>query len=112
MTEESSLKVRDKEVAVPGEVLATGMQWIPSFGTYRKHEQVIANRLGLVTIEGEGIRTIPLSGKYIPKRNDVIIGQVVDILMSGWLVDINTAYNAVLGLKDATFEFINKGEAL
>ena len=111
MTEEQ-LFVQDKEVVVPGEVLAQGMSYLPGNGTYRLNDQIIANRLGLLTMEGKVMKTVPLSGRYLPKRNDVIVGRVIDILMSGWRLEINSPYSAVLPLKDASFSYIEKGEDL
>jgi exosome complex RNA-binding protein Csl4 len=34
--EKSTLLVKDKDVVTPGEVLAEGMEYLPSQGTYRK----------------------------------------------------------------------------
>ncbi|MBU0461405.1 MAG: exosome complex protein Rrp4 [Nanoarchaeota archaeon] len=108
----SELKVNDKDVVVPGEVLATGMEYLPSFGTYRAGNDILASRLGLVNVEGKVIKLVPLSGKYLPKRGDVIIGRVQEILLSGWRMDTNSAYPAVLPLKDASADFIPRGEDL
>jgi exosome complex component RRP4 len=109
---EEKLFVQDKQVVVPGEVLAQGLSFLPGNGTYRSNESIIANRLGLLTMEGKVMKTIPLAGRYLPKRNDVIVGRVVDILMSGWRLDISSPYSAVLPLKDATFSYIEKGDDL
>lgn len=103
------LLVKDKAIVTPGEVLAVGMSYLPSNGTYRKDDKIIASRLGLVTVDGKVIRSIPLSGKYLPQRNDIIIGKVEDILVSGWRVEINSPYTAVLCLKEASFDYIPKG---
>jgi exosome complex component RRP4 len=100
------LKVKDKEVVVPGELLAEGMDFLPSYGTYRAEDRILASRLGLVNVEGKVIKLVPLSGNYNPKRGDTIIGMVTEILMSGWRLDTNSAYSAVMNLKDATSEFI------
>ncbi len=108
----SELKVNDKEITVPGEVLATGMDYLPSYGTYREGDKIYAHRLGLVNVEGKVLKITPLSGKYIPKRGDTVIGRVEEILLSGWRVELNCAYTAVLGLKDASSEFISKGSDL
>ncbi|MFQ5474808.1 MAG: exosome complex RNA-binding protein Rrp4 [Candidatus Nanoarchaeia archaeon] len=108
----SELKIQDKTIAVPGEVLATGMDYLPSFGTYRAGDDILASRLGLVTIDGKVIKIVPVSGRYLPKRNDVIITKVTEILMSGWRVDTNSAYSAVLPLRDASSEFIARGADL
>lgn len=104
--------IKDKSIVVPGDVLAEGMDFLPSFGTYRKDDQIIANRLGLLSVEGKVLKTIQMAGAYLPKRNDVVIGRVFDILMSGWRMNINSAYSAVLMMKEASFNFIQKGANL
>ncbi len=106
------LLAKDKEVVVPGQVLAKGLEYLPSNGTYRFNDEILANRLGLLAVEGKVLRSIPMGGRYLPQKNDVIIGKVDDILMSGWRLDINCPYSAVLPLKDASFDFIAKGADL
>jgi exosome complex component RRP4 len=108
----SETKVQEKEVVTPGQVLADGMDFIPGQGTYRLAEKVLALKLGLVGIEGKVIKIIPLSGKYLPKRNDVIIGKIVEILISGWRMETNCAYPAMLSMKEATSEYIARGADL
>lgn len=110
--EQSRLLVQDHDVVVPGEVLAEGIEYLPSQGTYRKDEKIYANQTGLLIVEGKVLKTIPLAGSYLPKRYDVIIGKVIDILMTGWRFDTNSPYSAVLPLKDATFDYIKKGADL
>lgn len=107
-----TMSVKDKEIVVPGEELAKGMDFLPGKGSYRDKEEIIASRVGIVNIEGRTLKIIPLSGKYMPKKMDTIIGQVKDVLMSGWVMDTNSAYDAVLNIKDATSEFIEKGADL
>ncbi len=106
------LLVESRNVVVPGDVVAKGMDFLPSTGTYRKGEDIIASKLGLVAVDGKVIRLIPLSGSYVPKAGDVIIGQISDIAMSGWLIKTNTPYTAVLNVRDATSQFIPKGADL
>ena len=88
------------------------MEYLPSHGTYRKDEQILANRVGVAVIDGKVIKTIPLAGKYLPKKHDIVIGSVIDILSMGWRVDINSPYNGLIPIKDGTFEFIPKGADL
>lgn len=109
---ESKLLVEDKSVVVPGQILAQGIEYLPSFGTYRLKENILAQQLGLLIVDGKVLKTIPLSGVYLPKVNDVVIGKVIDILMSGWRLEMNSPYSAVLPLKDASFDYIRKGEDL
>ena len=108
----SEMMVKDKDISVPGEVLGVGMDVLPGQGTYRDGEKVVAKRLGLVAIEGRAIKLIPLSGKYLPKPWDVIICKVIDVGFSGWRLDTNSAYSAMLSLKDATSDFVKRGANL
>ena len=103
------LSVENKVVVVPGEQLAVGMDFVSSYGTYRDDEIICSNILGLASIDGRVIKVIPLSGLYLPVKGDVVIGQVVDILLSGWRIDINSPYSSVLSLKEATSDFIARG---
>ncbi|USN45681.1 MAG: RNA-binding protein [Candidatus Woesearchaeota archaeon] len=108
----SKLLVNERAIVVPGELIAEGMDFLPSTGTYRANDHIIANRLGLLQVSGKVVKTVPLSGVYQPKKNDVVIGKVIDVLISGWRVDIGGAYSAVIGLKDGTFDFVARGADL
>ena len=108
----SKLLVKEKEVVVPGECLAEGMDYLPGAGTYRDGEKILASMLGLATIDGRAIKLIALSGRYLPKRGDTIIAKVTDITMSGWILDTESAYHAMLGMAEATSDFIPKGADL
>ena len=108
----SEVMVKDKEISVPGETLAVGMDVLPGAGTYRNGDKIMANRLGLVAIDGRTIKLIPLSGRYIPKTGDTIICKVIDVSFSGWRLETNSAYSAMLSMKDATSEFIQRGANL
>lgn len=103
---------KEKEIVVPGQCLAEGLDSVPGMGTYREGDYIFAARLGLVSLEGRTIKLIPLAGRYLPKRNDVIIARVTDVTFSSWRMDVNSAYSAMLSLKDATNEFIPKGADL
>jgi len=106
------LKCNDKDIVVPGEVLAEGMDFLPSYGTYRKGDNIRAGKMGVLKVDGKVLKIISLSGRYMPKRNDVIICQVFDILMTGWRVDTNSPYAAVLSMRDGSSRFIEKGSDL
>lgn len=108
----SEINVKDRDIAVPGEVLAIGMDSFPGIGTYREGENIIAARLGLVQLDGRTIKLIPLSGRYIPTKYDTIISKVTDVSMNGWRLDTNSPYSAMLSMKDATSQFIARGADL
>lgn len=107
-----TMLVKEKDIVVPGEELASGIDYLPSNGTYRENEKIIASQIGLVSLDGKVIKIIPLSGRYIPKRNDMVIGKIVNMSFSGWLVDVGYAYEANLSLKEATSEYVERGADL
>src|SRR3989344_5593281 len=106
------INVKDKDIVVPGETLAVGMDNFPGQGTYREGENIVASRLGLVQLDGRTIKLIPLSGRYIPKKYDTIICKVIDVNFSGWRLDTNSPYSAMLSMKEATSQFIARGADL
>jgi len=108
----SEIFIENKEVVVPGQLLAKGMDYIPGAGAYRTGEEIYANRVGLISINGRALKLIPLSGPYMPKRDDLVICQVNDIFMSGWRINLFTSNSAMLPLKDATNSFVSKGSDL
>ncbi len=106
------LLIKDRDVVTPGEILATGMSFLPGQGTYRENEHVHSNMLGLAQVSGKVIKILPLRGSYTPKFNDRIICKVVNVHMSGWSVDTGSAYHGMISLKDATNDFIRRGANL
>ncbi|MEW5896777.1 MAG: exosome complex RNA-binding protein Rrp4 [Nanoarchaeota archaeon] len=112
MSNLSNLLVEERKVVIPGEILAEGMDYLPGENTYRAENKIISKALGLVSLSGRVIKITPLSGPYLPKVGDKIIGKVIDIAFSGWRIDTGTAYSAMLNVKDATSRYIRKEEDL
>ena len=108
----SEVVIAERDIVIPGEVLARGMDYLPGEHTYREGETIYARVLGLVNVSGRVLKITPLGGPYQPKIDDKIIGRVTDITMSGWRVDTATAYSAFLNVKDATTRFVKKEEDL
>lgn len=106
------LIVKDKDIVVPGEELAEGMDYIPAAGTYRDGDKIIASQVGVLNISGRLVKLVPLSGRYSPKVGDTVIGRVTNISFSNWFIDIGYAYEGVLSLKDATSDYIERGADL
>jgi len=110
-------KEERREVVVPGEIIASGDN-LPGDGTRKEGENIIAERYGLAEKSGKVMRVIPLSGVFIPRRGNVVIGQVSDITFNGWLTDVNAASSAFLPLtevpryldKNNLPEFLDIGE--
>ena len=87
--------VSNRQIVVLGELLAEG-NYNVNGGFYTYQRKYFSKILGLVEVEGNNIRVIPLKGKYIPSVGDVVIGKVVDVGMTNWTVDINSPYVGIL----------------
>ncbi len=107
----AEILVKDKDIVVPGEVLAVGMDYLPSICAFREDDKIVASQIGMVTIDNRIIKVIPLKGKYTPKRDDMVLGIILDMNFSNWFVDIGCACNAVLSVREAT-EFVERGADL
>ena len=106
---EKEIEEVERELVVPGETIVSGKEYLPGDGTKRIKEDIVATKFGLSVIEERTVKVIPVSGTYIPRRNNVVIGKIVDITYNGWLIDINSAYQAFLSLSEVK-GFINKFE--
>jgi len=91
--------VKDKEIVVPGDVLADE-EYHSGRGTFRENNNICSSLVGLVAIRDKKISVIPLQSKYIPKRGDVVIGEVTDIRFSMWNLDVNSPYSGFLPASD------------
>ncbi len=107
MAEKEKIYVEDKDIVVPGELLASGMDYLPSGQAFREQEKLYASTIGLASVKGRVIKIIPLSGRYMPKKGDSVIGKVLSMNHSGWQVDIECPYNADLGIGDASMSYID-----
>lgn len=87
--------IKDKDLVVPGEILAED-EFHAGRGTFREENKICSSVVGLVSIRNKKISVIPLQSKYIPKRGDVVIGEINDIRFSMWGLDINSPYSGLL----------------
>lgn len=102
------LKVKDREIVVPGQELAKGMDFLPAGAAFRENDGIIAGQVGLVSINGNVVKLIPLSGRYMPKVGDLVIGKIADMSFNNWFVDIGYAYEAALSIRDVP-EYVERG---
>ena len=74
--------------------MGTGLK--PGPGTFSVGGKTYAFHLGIKKVRGDQVNIIPLSGRYMPRPGDTVIGKITDIAASYWLVDINAPYPAPL----------------
>lgn len=100
------LLVKEKEIVIPGEEIAVGIDFLPSINTFREGESIYASKLGIVEIKKHVIKVIPLKGCYMPRKGDTVIGIITGIGFSGWTVDIGTPYEVNLPVGEALKEYV------
>lgn len=102
-TEESKEEARqdsERELVLPGDFITDG-KFRAGSGTYMDNGKIYASTLGIKSIRSEFVNVVPLAGQYIPKVGDQVIGIVMDMGPSNWLVDINSPYPAPMHINEA-----------
>lgn len=117
--EERDVQRPVREVVVPGDLLDTGTLKAGN-GTYVADGNIYASKLGIKSVRSNYVNVIPLGGRYIPFQGDTVIGKVIDLGPSNWLVDINSPYPAPLHVNEVpwrvefgdTARYLNVGDVL
>ena len=106
--EEAKGKVfkNEKDVVLPGDVIVDSMDYLPGKNCYREGSMIVSKRIGLVYFKNRVIEVVPLAGMYMPEPGDMVIGVVKDVQRNGWVIDINSPYEAFLPLSGVR-EFID-----
>lgn len=88
-----------RKYVIPGDVITTG--------PYRAEENVnlvgdkiIATSVGISEIYDSGVRVIPLTGMYLPRIDDFIIGIVKSHTSLSWELDMRSCYPGILPAQD------------
>lgn len=90
-----------RKQVIPGDVIVSG-DYRPGMFVERRGNDLIALRVGLAEIIRSDAKVIPLSGIYIPRVDDLVVGKVSNLTGYGWEVDINSCF---LGYLPAQFVF-------
>jgi len=98
----------NRKIVIPGEVIFSGDEYLPGEGTEKSEKGIIALRFGLAEETGKLVKVIPLSGGYLPRRGNVVIGRVEILTHNGWVIDIGNSENAFLPLVEVP-KFVAKG---
>lgn len=92
-----------REIVVPGDVLdSSGMK--AGENAYVLDGKVRASVMGVRNVFQNTVGVIPLRGCYMPTSGDTVIGVIVDIGPSNWLVDIGAPYPAPLHVNEVPWK--------
>jgi exosome complex component RRP4 len=84
---------------IPGDKIADG-NFRPLMNVIKADNSLIATRIGIAETGRDGVKVIPLSGVYMPRINDLVIGKITDHSSLSWEVDINSCFSAHLPAQD------------
>ncbi len=97
---EYKIYVENRQLVIPGEVLAEGDVEVVSPFIYRFRNKLYSSIIGLVDVQDNKLNIIPLEGYYFPKVGDLVIGLVIDVGITNWIVDIRAPYKAIMNASD------------
>jgi exosome complex component RRP4 len=88
-----------RRYVIPGDVIVTG-PLRPEQNVYQDGDRIISTCIGISEIFENAVRVIPLTGVYVPKANDLVIGKVVGTSPLSWEFDINSCFIGFLPAQD------------
>ena len=88
-----------RKYVIPGDIVTTG-PFRPEQNVILDGNKIISTTIGISEIYDDSVRVIPLTGKYIPKINDLVIGKVISHSSLSWELDINSCYVGFLPAQD------------
>jgi len=88
-----------KQIVVPGDLLAEGKYRVGD-NTYKDDDKIYATRVGMANLKDQTIHVVALKAFYVPSVGDTVIGKIVEVGISAWIVNINAPYPALLRASD------------
>ena len=89
------MAVVKRKYVVPGDLIVKG-NYQALANAYKEGDAVYSLKVGMAEIVDNKVRVIPLTGPYVPKVDDFVLGVVVDYAPLAWAVDINSFSEAFL----------------
>src|SRR5215216_5441656 len=96
-----------RKFVVPGDRIAEG-NFRPLMNVIKVNNTIIATRIGIAEAGRDGIKVIPLSGVYIPRVNDIAIGD----LITARIIVFDRTRDPMLTIQDKDLGKIPRGEFL
>ncbi len=95
MSEIKSMSEIKRKYVIPGDLVAQG-NYRNTSNVLRLDDKLISTRVGMAEVTQDSVRVIPLSGPYIPRVDDLVVGKITDYSAFAWEVDINSCLPAFL----------------
>lgn len=88
-----------RRFVIPGDIITSG-PYRPEQNVTMNGQQIVATAVGMSEVYDDAVRVMPLTGKYVPKINDLVIGKVISHTSLSWELDINACYVGFLPATD------------
>lgn len=99
-----------KKIVVPGELVTEERKRLGQH-VFVENGKVYSDCLGIVYPDSDTAMVVPLHGKYIPQKGDLVVGIIVSETYAGYVVDINSFYNSFIS-KEMLREKLKKGSII
>jgi len=97
----SKIVVENHEIVIPGDLIAEG-EYRYGEGVVKRGKEYYSTLVGLFQDKGDFIQVKALKGKYIPRPGDLVIGKIIEVGLTSWIVNIGAPYSAILIANNAT----------
>lgn len=97
----SKIMVENHEIVIPGDKIAEG-EYRYGEGVVKRGNEYYSTLVGLFQDKGDFIQVKALKGKYVPRPGDLVIGKIIEVGLTSWLVNIGAPYSAILSANNAT----------
>ena len=87
------------QFVLPGDIIVTG-HYTPEQNVIIDGDRAISTTVGFSEVNDDRVGVISLTGFYIPKIDDLVIGKVISYSALSWEIDINSYYSAILPASD------------
>ena len=88
-----------RKYVIPGDVITTG-PFRPEQNVILEGTKIISTTVGVSEIYDDSAKVISLTGKYLPKIKDLVIGKVITNTSLSWELDIDSCYVGFLPASD------------
>ena len=89
----------ENQFVLPGDVIVTGDYKLEQ-NVILEGNKVMSTAIGFSEIKNDIVSVKPLTGFYIPKTDDLVVGKIISYNAFSWEIDINSYYSGVLTASD------------
>jgi len=105
--EEAKVEHKKKQIVVPGDLVTDQRKKLGQH-VFIENGKVYSDALGITYPDSSVAYVVALHGRYMPQREDLIVGIVTRETVRGYMVDINSIYSSYIPA-DAVRDKLQKG---